>query len=107
MSFKNLYAVSRPWHLTNPIDIDGKLLNEGYGTQFFNQGQFADFAAANIVTISSPIGNERYVGKIPVIDPVTELPTGEFRPKLSRLVRLRYSDLYTNATDLKNSIEKT
>ena len=49
----------------------------------------------------------RYTGKIPVIDPVTEEPTGEFVPKLTRFVVLRYSDVYTNAEDLTASIEKT
>lgn len=56
--------------------------------------------------ISHPIPNDRYTGKIPVIGD-DERPTGEFVPKLTRFVMLRYSDAYTNAEDLTASIEKT
>ena len=53
-----------------------------------------------------PIPLEAYTGKIPVIDD-NEVPTGEFVPKLTRFVRLNYSDAFTNAEDLTASIEKT
>ena len=53
-----------------------------------------------------PIPNEAYVGRIPKIGR-DEQPTGETVPKLTRFVRMEYSDLFTNATDLTASIEKT
>lgn len=104
--FKYLYGTCRDVYLSSPISLDGTLMNGGYSTEFFNQGQFADFALANIVKISHPIPNDRYVGKIPVIGE-DERPTGEFVPKLTRFVMLRYSDVYTNASDLTASIENT
>lgn len=104
--FKYLYGTCRDVRLNSPLSLDGTLMNGGYSTEFFNQGQFADFALANIVKISHPIHNDRYTGKIPVIGD-DEQPTGEYVNKLTRFVMLRYSDVYTNAADLTASIEKT
>lgn len=103
---KFLYATSRDVRLNSPANLDGTLLNGGYTTEFWNFGQFEDFAHANIVRLDMPIPMDAYVGKIPVIDD-NEQPTGEFVPKLTRFVRLNYSDLFTNSADLTASIEKT
>lgn len=103
---KFLYATSRDVRLNSPANLDGTLLNGGYTTEFWNFGQFEDFAHANIVKLDMPIPTEMYTGKIPVIDD-NEVPTGEFVPKLTRFVRLNYSDAFTNSADLTESIEKT
>jgi len=106
MSRKFLYATSRDVRINSQANLDGTILNGGYTTEFWNFGQFEDFARANIVRLDMPIPLEAYTGKIPVIDD-NEVPTGEFVPKLTRFVRLSYSDLFTNSEDLTASIEKT
>ena len=107
MSWKHLYATSRDVRITqDQVNLGNVSMNGGYSTQFWNNGQFADFLEAGIVTLDMPIGNEAYTGKIPKIGR-DEQPTGEFVPKLTRFVRLEYSDLFTNADDLTASIEKT
>lgn len=105
--WKYLYATSRDVRITqDQVNLGNVSLNGGYTTQFFNEGQFADFLEAGIVTLDMPVPNESYTGKIPKIGR-DEQPTGEFVPKLTRFVRLEYSDAFTNAEDLTASIEKT
>ena len=35
--FKYLYGTCRDVRLSNPLSLDGTLLNGGYNTEFFNQ----------------------------------------------------------------------
>lgn len=105
--WKHLYATSRDVRITQEqVNLGNVSLHGGYHTAFWNNGQFADYARANIVKLSMPITDDRYIGKVPVIDE-DEQPTGDYEPKLTRFVMLRYSDIYTNAGDLTASIEKT
>lgn len=105
--YKFIYGTTRSHHFTNTQDLGQLSLNGGYDTRFYNQGQFLDYEQANITKLDLPIPLDRYTGKIPVINPETEEPTWEFVPKLTRFVRLKYSDLYTNSADLTASIEKS
>lgn len=105
--WKHLYATSRDVRITNDqVRLENVSLNGGYTTAFWNNGQFADFLEAGIVTLDMPIPADAYIGLIPKIGR-DELPTGETVPKLTRFVRLEYSDAFTNAEDLKASVEKT
>lgn len=105
--FKYIYGTSRDRNYQSALNIASITMNGWYTTEFMNYWQFQDFALANIVKLDMPIPNDKYTGKIPVIDPVTEEPTGELVPKLTKFVRLKYSDIYTTASDLQASIEKS
>ena len=105
--YKYIYWTYRALHLTSSINLNEISLNWWYDSLFFNEWQFKDYEECNITKLDQPVPLERYTGKIPVINPETEQPTWEYKPKLTRFIRLKYSDLYTNPTDLKNSIENS
>lgn len=103
--FKYIYGTCRDWNIKT-LDMNYISLNWWYNIEFFNQWQFLDFSLAWITKLSLPIPLEKYNGTIPVIDE-NEQPTWETIPKLTRFVVLKYSDIYTNSTDLTTSIEKS
>lgn len=105
MAWKYIYWTCRTREFWK-VDLQDISLNGRYTTEFFNEGQFKDFADANITKLSMPIPNSKYTGVLPVIDE-NEQPTGETVPKLTRFVMLKYSDIYTTAEDLTTSIEKS
>ena len=105
--YKYIYWTYRALYLTSSMNLNEISLNWWYDSLFFNEWQFKDYEECNITKLDQPVPLERYTGKIPVINPETEQPTWEYKPKLTRFIRLKYSDLYTNPTDLKKSIENS
>ena len=103
--FKYIYGTTRDRNYNSSLTLDQISMNGGYTTEFFNKGQFADYEEAGIVKLSMPILNDKYTGTLPKIDENEQI-VGTV-PKLTRFVMLKYSDVYTNATDLQSSIEKS
>lgn len=101
--FRKLYWTTRDRNYKSSMTLKDISLNGWYTTEFFNWGQFRDYEEAGITKLTQPIPNDRFTWTIPVIDS-NEQPTGATVPKLTRFVLLEYSDIYTNATDLSNSI---
>ena len=105
--FKYIYWTYRALHLKSELKLNEISLNGWYDTVFFNEWQFKDFEECNITKLEQPIPLEKYTWKLPVIDPITEEPTWEYKHKLTRFITLKYSDKYTNPEDLTKSIENS
>lgn len=103
--FKYLYGTTRSRNYSSSLTLGEISMNGGYTTEFFNKGQFQDYEEAGIVKLSMPIPNDKYTGVLPKIDASEKIVWTV--PKLTRFVMLKYSDIYTNATDLQASIEKS
>jgi hypothetical protein len=87
------------------MNLWNESLNWNYTADFFNSNTFWDYAIWNIVKLDLPINNESYTWVIPIIDDNEQIVWTT--KKLTRFVRLKYSDLYTNAIDLTNSIQNS
>jgi len=103
--FKKIYWTCRPLHLDSSLDLWKISLNGWYTTKFFNEWQYKDFEDCNIVKMDSPIDDNRFTWVLPVIDDNENVIWS--KPKLTRFITMRYSDIYTNADDLTTSIQNS